>query len=79
MSDVEVRLQQLRSKQQDAQRRYAQAEAKLDAVRSQKETLLAGLKENGWESVEAARERVQALSAETQAILEKIEQQVVSL
>ena len=79
MDDVELRLQNLRTKQQDAQRRFAQAEAKLDQVRSQKATLLTSLKEQGYADVAAARDRVQALSAETQAILAQIEEKVAGL
>lgn len=77
--DIEGRLQALRSKQQEAQRRYAQAEAKLDAVRSQKQALLTGLKEQGFETVEDARVRVKELSAETEQILAQIETKVNGL
>lgn len=77
--DVESRLQSLRSKQQDARRRYAQAEAKLDTVRSQKTALLKGLKDQGFASVDAARERVRELSTETEDILAQIEEKVRGL
>jgi chromosome segregation ATPase len=77
--DVESRLQALRTKQQDAQRRHAQAEAKLDTARSQKQALLDGLKKQGFPDVKAARARVQELSAETETILAQIEEQVAGL
>lgn len=77
--DIENRLQTLRSKQQDAQRRYAQAEAKLDAVRAQKTALLKGLKEQGFPDAKAAQKRVTELSAETDSILAQIEEQVSGL
>lgn len=77
--DVENRLQNLRAKQQDAQRRYAQAEAKLDSVQAQKRDLLKGLKEQGYEDVAAAKVRVSELSAETEEILSQIEEKVSGL
>jgi hypothetical protein len=77
--DIETRLQTLRSKQQDAQRRHAQAEAKLDNVRAQKTSLLNGLKEQGFSDTTAAQKRVKELSTETEAILSQIEEQVSSL
>lgn len=77
--DIEYRLQTLRSKQQDAQRRHAQAEAKLDQVRSQKTSLLNGLKEQGFPDAKAAQKRVKELSAETEEILVRIESQVSEL
>lgn len=77
--DVEARLSALRTKQHDAQRRHAQAEAKLDAVRAQKTALLEGLREQGYDDVDAARVRVQELTAETEAILAQIEEKVAGL
>lgn len=77
--DAESRLQGLRTKQQDAQRRHAQAEAKLDSARSQKAALIDGLKNQGYPDVKAARKRVEELSAETETILAKIEEQVSGL
>jgi chromosome segregation ATPase len=77
--DVEARLQNLRTKQQDAQRRHAQAEAKLDSVRAQKTALLEGLAEQGYPDVDAARARVQELTAETAEILSQIEEKVAGL
>lgn len=79
MNDVETRLQNLKMKQQDAQRRYAQAEAKLDQVRSQKAALLTSLKDQGFPDVAAARTRVQELSSQTDAILAEIEEKVSGL
>lgn len=79
MDTVETRLQQARAKQQEKARLYAQAEAKLDAVRAQKASLLKGLKDQGFEDAEQARKRVQELSSEVDQILAEIEEKVSSL
>ncbi len=79
MSDIEERLQSLRSRQQEAVRRKAQAEAKLDSVRARKEQILGQLSEEGFQSPEAAREEVQNLSDQVEEVLREIEEKVQGL
>lgn len=77
--NIETRLQSLRTQQQEASRRYAQAEAKLDTVQSKRESLMSGLKEQGFDSPEAARKHVEELSSEVEEILVQIEEKVRGL
>ena len=79
MSDLEERLQLVRSRQQEATRRRAQAEAKLDTVRAQREDVLARLKAMNYDTVEAAQQRAVALKAETESVLADIEAKVRGL
>lgn len=77
--EIEDRLAALRARQQEAQRRRATADARLDQVQARKAELLAGLKEQGFDSPEEARAHVQELSKETEKILASIEEKVGSL
>lgn len=77
--NIEERLQALRTQQGEAQRRHAQAEAKLDTVRSRKDSLLAGLQEQGFDTPEQARKHVEELNAEVEGILNSIEDKVKGL
>lgn len=79
MGDIETRLQDLKVQQQEANRRVAQAEAKRDAVEAKKAEVLAALKEQGYDSPEDARARVDELSEEVETVLEDIEQKVSGL
>lgn len=77
--DIETRLQSLRTRQQEAARRYAQAEAKIDTVKARRAEILASLKEHGFDSPEEARAEVENLSSQVEATLEKIEEKVRGL
>jgi chaperonin cofactor prefoldin len=77
--NIESRLQSLRAQSQEASRRYAQAEAQLDAVRARREQLLAGLKEQGFDTPEDARKEVERIGAEVESVLSQIEERVSGL
>lgn len=79
MSDIETRLQSLKDRQQEAARRYAQAEARLDTVRARRDELMDALKEHGFDTPSQAREKVNELSGEVEQILEKISEEVSGL
>ncbi len=76
MSDLESRLQQVRARQQEAFRKRAAAEAKLDAVRSQKQDSLDRLSDMGFSSPQAAKERAQELKTQSESVLAGIEEKV---
>lgn len=78
-TDTEKRLTELRSQQTEAQRRLATAEAKRDQVTARKAEALAALSEMGYESPEVAAKAAQELDAQTEAILNKIEEKVAGL
>jgi hypothetical protein len=77
--DVEARLQQVRTKQQDAHRKRAMAEARLDAATARRDDALKQLKDLGFSTVAQARERAVALEEETEQILAAIEAKVRDL
>lgn len=77
--DIENRLQNLRARQQEAQRRHATAEAKLDQVRSQRQQLLDALKSHGFDTPEEARAAITSMKQKTEKILAEIEKQVADL
>lgn len=76
---IEVRLQNLRTQQQEATRRVAQAEAKLDTVHARKREIEEALAEAGYETPQDARARVEELAGEVESVLEDIEQKVSTL
>lgn len=77
--NIEQRLQSLRSRQQEAVRQKAQAEAKLDSVRARKDQILQQLSDEGFPDPEVARVEVQSLSDEVEEILTDIESKVQGL
>ena len=79
MSDVEDRLKSIRDRQAEAQRRHATAEAKLDQVRSERERLLSGLKEQGYDGPEEARTAIASMQRDVETILAEIEEKVSGL
>jgi hypothetical protein len=78
-TDVEDRLQKIRTKQQDSHRKRAQAEARLDAARARQAEALQALRDLGFSTVAEARDRAVALEAETEQILADIEAKVKDL
>lgn len=79
MSDVEDRLKSIRDRQAEAQRRHATAEAKLDQVRSERERILAGLKDQGFDTPEDARTAIASMQRDVESILAEIEEKVAGL
>lgn len=77
--DIEQRLSSIRARQQEAQRRHATAEAKLDQVRARREEVMQSLSAQGFSTPEEARARVESLKSETEEILADIEGKVGSL
>lgn len=77
--ELAERLQSLKVQQQEANRRVAQAEAKQDAVQAKKAEVMESLKNQGFDSPEAARERVESLGKEVDAVLQDIEEKVSGL
>lgn len=76
---IEGRLLSLKSKRQDASRRRATAEAKLDEVASRKAQVLQKLKEQGFDNPEDASKEVQALTEQVDSILDEISEKVSGL
>ncbi len=79
MATVEERLTGIRTQQQEAGRRRATAEAKLDEVRARRENLMAALKEHGCADVGSAQQRLAELSEESEKALALIEEKVRGL
>lgn len=79
MSEIEDQLSSLRTRQQEAARRYAQAEAKLDQVKARQAQIIDSLKSQGFESAVAAQAEVARLESEVQEVLAEIESKVSGL
>lgn len=79
MDTIENRLQSVKARQNEAQRRQATVEAKLEQVDTQRKQLLAALKEQGFETPDEARQHVEELKQKTEAILTQIEEKVSGL
>jgi hypothetical protein len=77
---VEERLSSIRSKQGDAQRRAAKADAQRDEAAARKDKAMALLKtEFDCETVEQASKKLTTLRAQTDDVLSKIEEKVAGL
>lgn len=69
----------LRSQQQEAGRRRAQAEAKLDEIASRRKRLIEALGEHGCENEEQAHKRLKELGEQSEKALAEIEEKVKGL
>lgn len=78
-NNIETRLQSIRTSQQEAGKRYSQAEARLDGVAAKKQQITAQLADMGFSTPEEASAEVSRLNSEVDQILQDIEQKVSGL
>lgn len=77
--NIETRLQSLRTRREEANRRRSVAEAKLDEVAARKTQIEQALSDQGFDTPEAARDEVQRISTEVDTILDEIAEKVSGL